>query len=237
MKLETRVMEVDALRGIAILLMVIYHFFFDLAYLGLADISIFAPEWILFQRVVGTLFISIVGISLTLSESRNTEGYARHAKRALGLAAVALLITAVTWIYPNKGFIMFGIIHFIAAATLIAPFFLRFGRWNVLIGIMIILLGFYVNTLRTDLPYLFWLGIIHPGYRQLDHYSVIPWLGVVLLGIYAGQRLFPGGKARLKGGPSHMDKLAFLGRNSLLIYLVHQPVMFGAMMAYMHLLS
>jgi len=221
-----RVPEVDALRGIAIILMVIYHFFFDLSYFGLADINLYEFEWQLFQRTVGFLFIFVMGMSLTLSEAKNREGYARHAKRAAKLAAVALLITIATWVYPHEGFIMFGIIHFIAAATLIGPLFFRLGYWNVLLGIVIIAAGFCIGSMHIDSQYLFWLGITYPGYMPLDHYSLIPWFGVVLLGIYAGQRFFPKAKPMLKKTDS-MGKLAFLGRNALLIYLLHQPLMIG----------
>jgi uncharacterized membrane protein len=224
----SRITEVDALRGIGILLMVVYHFFYDLEYFGIADINLYGLGWTLFQRLIAVIFLSVVGISLTLSESRNREGYARHAKRALKLGAVALLITAATWVYPHEGFIMFGIIHFIALATLIGPFFFRFKAWNVVLGFLIIIAGFYTSTVFTDSEYLFWLGIIYPGYHALDHYPLLPWFGVVLLGIYAGQRLFTEGKTRVSG----MDKLAFLGRNSLLIYLIHQPIMVGALLAY-----
>ena len=227
----SRIAEVDALRGAGIALMVVYHLFFDLDYFGIIDINLYDLGWTLFQRLVAVIFLGVVGISLSLSESRNKEGYVRHAKRALGLGAVALLITAVTWIYPHEGFIMFGIIHFIALSMLIAPFFFRFRAWNIVLGLLLITAGFYVNTLHTDSKYLFWLGIVYPGYQPLDHYSLIPWLGIVLIGVYAGQRFFPGGKARLKKSDC-MRKLAFLGRYSLLIYLVHQPIMAGTMLAY-----
>ncbi|MBU0532681.1 DUF1624 domain-containing protein [Patescibacteria group bacterium] len=230
-----RLVEVDTLRGIAIVLMVIYHIFFDLSYFRLVDINLYELGWQLFQRNIGTLFILIVGISLTLSENRNKEGYKRHAKRGLKLAGIALLITVATWIYPHEGFIMFGIIHLIALSTFIAPFFFKFGKWNLVLGLLIILLGFYVGTLVTNSHYLFWLGIVYPGYMQLDHYSLIPWFGVVLVGMYIGNKLFPGGKSKLKL-PTN-ENLAFLGRNALLIYVIHQPILIGVIMASIHLRS
>lgn len=222
-----RIMEVDALRGLAIALMVVYHFFFDLDYLGIADVQLFSIEWLVFQRAIGTLFLLVVGISMALSESRNQEGYVHHAKRGLRLACIAILITVATWIYPHDGFIMFGIIHLIAAATFIAPLFMRLGRLDVLIGLAIIMAGFYVDTLQTDSHHLFWLGITYPGYRPLDHYSIIPWLGVVLIGLSIGQTLYKDGKPLLEGRRPMIDRLAFLGKHSLLIYLIHQPIILG----------
>jgi len=221
-----RVTEVDALRGIAIVLMVAYHIFFDLNYFGIVGIALQELPWVLFQRIVGSLFILLVGVSLTLSEARNKEGYPHHVKRALMLGAIALLITVATWIYPHQAFIKFGIIHLIAISTLIAPFFFRFGRWNVLLGLAIIAAGLLTVGAQTDSPYFFWLGITYPGYTALDHYPLLPWFGIVLVGIYAGQVLFPAGKSTLHVPTSPLlSKLAFLGRHSLTIYLLHQPLL------------
>ena len=226
----------DALRGIAILLMIAYHFFFDLNYFGIAGIALQELPWVLFQRIVGSMFLLLVGVSLTLSEARNTKGYAHHAKRALFLGAIALAITIATWVYPHEAFIKFGIIHVIALSTLIAPFFFRFGKVNLLLGIAIIAVGLFAGNIHTDSPYLFWLGITSPDYTALDHYPMLPWFGVVLIGIYAGQTVFPNGKSTLRIRESRplpklvLAKLAFMGRNSLAVYLIHQPVLVAAML-------
>ena len=210
-----RIGEVDALRGIAIILMIIYHFFFDLDYLGIADINLNDIGWILFQRVIGSMFLLLAGISIVLSERKHHD-YMRHARRAAILGAVALLITAATWIYPHEGFIKFGIIHMIALSTLIAPLFLRFGWMNVVLGIIIIAAGLQVHY--TDIDYLFWLGPITKGYFALDHYPLVPWFGLVLIGTYLGQKIEF--KNRKEGW------LEIMGRNSLMIYLIHQPVIY-----------
>jgi len=217
-----RITEVDALRGIAIILMIIYHFFFDLAYFGIHDINIFDTAMVLLQRTVGTLFLFLVGFSLVLSEKRNREGYIHHAKRAARLGMVAALITIVTWIYPHEGFIKFGIIHMIALSTLIAPFFLRFGPANLILALIIITVGWGIHY--TDSPYLFWLGWIRPDYFALDHYSLFPWFGIILIGIYAAQNI------RIPKIGYNLDLLALLGRNSLLIYMVHQPLLVALML-------
>jgi uncharacterized membrane protein len=223
-----RVAELDALRGLAIIMMVGYHIVFDIYYFGFAAVDLQSLPILLFQRATGSLFIVVAGIALTLSEGGNRDGYARHAVRALRLAAVALLITAGTWIYPHEGFITFGIIHFLALSTLLAPFFLRFGRLNFVLGLAVIALGLFTAGLTTSSHYLFWLGLLYPGYTALDYYPLLPWFGMMLIGLAAGGELFPGGKplVRLPDGRA-LRRLAFMGRHSLLIYLLHQPVLVG----------
>ncbi len=219
-----RIVEVDAIRGVAIVLMVTYHIFFDLDYLSIMDIDLYDIGWLLFQRTIGTLFLLVAGISMVLSESRNREGYVRHAKRALKLGVVAILITAVTWIYPHDRFIMFGVIHMIAVSTILAPLFFRLGWLNALLGLAIIIAGLPVHY--ADVDYLFWLGWIYKGYAPLDHYPLIPWFGVILLGIFVGQRM----RWIEETGNRYVNGLAFLGRHSLLIYLLHQPILVGALL-------
>ncbi|MBN1170153.1 DUF1624 domain-containing protein [Candidatus Micrarchaeota archaeon] len=210
-----RIGEVDAIRGIAIILMIVYHFFFDLDYLGIADIPLQDIGWVLFQRVTASLFLVLAGISIVLSEKRH-HSYPRHAKRAFFLGMIALLITAATWIFPHEGFIKFGIIHMIALSTLIAPLFLRFGWLNAVLGIMIIAAGMQVHY--TDIGYLFWLGPITTDYFALDHYPLVPWFGLILIGTYIGQKIEF--KNRKRGW------LETIGKNSLLVYLLHQPVIY-----------
>jgi uncharacterized membrane protein len=225
--------SVDAVRGIAILMMVAYHLFFDLYYFGIADFGIGRFPMTLLEYGTGALFVLIAGVSLTLSESRNREGYSHHLKRGLLLGAVALAITVATWVYPHQGFIQFGVIDMIALSTLMAPFFFRFGRMNLVLGALIVLAGIWISIsgITTSTHWLFWLGIVDPSYQALDHYPMIPWFGVILIGIWLGQSLFPAGKPAGRV-PAHGDaRLAFLGRNSLAIYLAHQLVLIGIIMA------
>ena len=232
MRVDNRIVEIDVLRGIAIVLMIIYHFLFDLNYFNLVKIDL---EWlpvVIFQRIIGIMFLGLVGISLVISENRNKEGYQKHFRRALKLAGVAILITVATWIYPHQDFITFGIIHMIALSTLIAPFFFKFGKWNIVFGIVVIGLGLIAGTMSSNSTILFWLGIVYPGYTALDYYPMLPWFGIVLLGIFVGQLLVK----KVERVETRIDrsvvkeKLASLGRNSLAIYLVHQLVLIGAIL-------
>ena len=223
----------DTLRGVAITAMIAYHLMFDLWFLKIAEFDLMSLPLSIFQHSIGTLFLLLVGISLTLSESRNREGYMHHVKRAAYLGAVALSITLATWVYPHEAMITFGIIHCIALSVLLAPLFIGLGRLNILLGLLLIAAGLFVQDIRTDSPYLFWLGITTPDYTALDFYPIIPWLGVVLIGVAAGQMIYPEGRGLDARRETRLSRaLAWAGRHSLAIYLIHQPVLMGILLAY-----
>ncbi|MBU0527965.1 DUF1624 domain-containing protein [Candidatus Micrarchaeota archaeon] len=221
-------MDIDAFRGVAIVLMIIFHLTFDLEFLRIVHFN-FEDLWlVLFQRVVGTMFLLLVGISLILSEKKNNEGYKRHLKRAVKLGAVALLISIATWIVAPTDFIKFGVIHCIAVSTLMAPLFFRFKWLNLILGIILIITGISVHY--TEIDYLFWLGWITHTYTALDHYPLIPWFGVVLIGLFLG-KVMPEFKVKNK----LTESLTYLGRNSLLIYVIHQPLIISLLLLLFYL--
>jgi uncharacterized membrane protein len=219
----------------AIVLMVAFHFVFDLDYLSFISINLQSGFWFFFPRAIGATFLFVVGVSLVLSDKHDretgNEGYVRHFRRGLLLAGVAALITIATWIYPNEGFITFGIIDLIALSMFIAPFFLRFRKLNIPIGLAVIIIGIFLSGMQTGSHYLFWLGITFPGYAALDYYPLLPWFGFVLIGIGAGGMLFEEGRDMIRLGKSKVsDALSSLGRNSLAVYLLHQLVLFGGLL-------
>ncbi|MBU1681220.1 DUF1624 domain-containing protein [Candidatus Micrarchaeota archaeon] len=225
---KDRRMDIDAFRGVAIVLMIIFHLTFDLEFLRIVHFN-FEDLWlVLFQRVVGTMFLLLVGISLILSEKKNNEGYKRHLKRAVKLGAVALLISIATWIVAPTDFIKFGVIHCIAVSTLMAPLFFRFKWLNLILGIILIITGISVHY--TEIDYLFWLGWITHTYTALDHYPLIPWFGVVLIGLFLG-KVMPEFKVKNK----LTESLTYLGRNSLLIYVIHQPLIISLLLLLFYL--
>lgn len=227
-----RITEIDALRGVAIILMVIYHFLFDLNFFGLTNIDIHSVPMVLFQKTIAVLFIGLVGISLTLSENQNKRGYITHFWRGLKLGNIAIVITAATWIFPHDGFITFGIIHMIALSTLIAPLFFKLGKWNFLLGLGLIGLGIWINTLVVETQFLFWLGLLFQGYHALDYYPMLPWFGLVLIGMAIGHEIYRNNEAIFNIKNKLVDKLAVLGKNSLAAYLVHQVILVGIILIY-----
>lgn len=219
-----RLSWVDGLRGIAIIAMVVYHFLFDAYFLRLFPVPIHDLPLVIFQRSIGTLFLLLVGVSMALSEQRNSEGYLRYVKRFLFLGIIALGITLATFIYPSNGFIQFGIIHFIAVATLITPLFLRLKHLLLPIGLIIIGVGWWISSITIQNPYFFWVGLRTADYFALDHYPLLPWIGVVFIGVYIGQKLVEKKLTNPHDFFSH-PVLVWLGKKSLMIYLIHQPLL------------
>ncbi|MBI5225750.1 DUF1624 domain-containing protein [Candidatus Micrarchaeota archaeon] len=230
-----RLWELDVTRGIAVVLMVFYHLLFDLNYMGLAVLDFQHPPLLILQRLVAFLFLSLVGVSLVLTRLKGVTAV-ENAKRAAGLFGIALLITAATFVYPGSqgGMIVFGIIHFIAVAVLLGYFFTRLPQWfNLAAGVSVLGAGFWLSSLPpVSTPWLLWLGLPPIGFYTLDYYPLIPWFGVVLIGIFTGQVMDPFSKPI--SGKVAMPKLlagfSYLGRNALVVYLVHQPILFGLLL-------
>jgi len=230
--MNQRFWEIDALRGIAIVMMIIFHFFLDLSLSGRYSIDIHSVFWRDFAITVATTFIFIVGASLTISYSRlKQKSFIAYLKRGLKIFSWGLLITILTWLFLRERFIIFGILHFIGIAIILAYPFVKFINpvLNIIFGVVIIFLGTIVSILRFNFPYLLWLGFIPSNFHSLDYFPILPWFGIILIGISFGKIFYLDGK-RIINIPDlskfkAVKVFSFLGRHSLFIYLIHQPIM------------
>ncbi|OPY50723.1 MAG: Acyltransferase family protein [Methanosaeta sp. PtaU1.Bin112] len=230
---QARFWEVDLLRGSAILLMVLYHLAFDLNYFEVCDIDVSSGFPLGVARTAASLFLLLVGISITLSYSRyrllgKEDSFFQHLlKRSAWILGLALGITLVTYLAIGRGFIVFGVLHLIGLSLLLAYPFLQLQKENFIFGLLFIILGEYFETVRVGFPWLLWLGLAPRGFYSVDYVPVFPWFGVILIGMSLGCVLYPGYRRAfslpdLSAFPA-AGFLAFLGRNSLAIYLIHQP--------------
>lgn len=221
-----RVFEADFLRGTAIVLMVIFHFCFDLNHFGYADFDIYRGEfWKIFRIVIVSTFLVVMGASLVYAYSGGIN-LQKVKKRVLIMGGSAALITFATiFIFP-KSWIYFGIIHFVLVASVAGLLFVKRPQIALLTGIAIVT-AYQFGYLPTSWLYDFLQPVLSlPVYTE-DIVRFFPWFGVVLIGIFLGHKNFFGLKIPEIAAS---EKIALLGRHSLLIYLVHQPVLFGAMM-------
>jgi uncharacterized membrane protein len=221
-----RFWEIDALRGLAIVNMIIFNYSFALLYLGLSSVNLN----IFYAYAIASTFIFLSGISMTLFYSQGRKNSARKfVARGLKIFFFGIIITIITYLAFPEAYVVFGILHFVGLSTILGYLFLKFNKMNVIIGILLIFLGAYLYSFRFDFSWALWLGFIPQNFYTFDYFPLLPWFGVTLLGISFGNELYRGGKRAF--GIKDMSKnrivraLSFLGRNSLTIYLLHQPVL------------
>lgn len=217
-------------RGTAVALMLAYHFCFDLNYFGVVNIRFQAePFWLGFRSLIVNCFILAVGASLRLSTRNGLRPRAFIRRQCLlGLAAgmVSLgsyLIFPFTWI-------AFGVLHFIFVARILGLLFLPYKNLNLGFAALFILAGLLFQHPLFDHPWLHWMGMMtHKPFTE-DYVPLLPWFGVLLLGLYLGRVLFDSpGRLSGRAVPPTAAWLAWMGRYSLIIYLVHQPLFMGAL--------
>ncbi len=222
---------IDALRGVAIMLMVIYHFCYDLVFLRLVyfDFS-HHPFWLGFRYSIVSLFVALVGFSLVLATRQGIQ-YRPFALRLAWLCVCAALVTAASlYLFPQR-FIFFGILHFIALASVLGLAFVRFQRLNLIVGSLLIVVGIFgQHPLFDQLPWQLFGMMTHKPATE-DYVPLLPWFGVVLLGMYAAHWTLAKNGLSAQSLPPWAQILSLAGRHSLWIYMLHQPLMLGAMSA------
>jgi uncharacterized membrane protein len=149
-------------------------------------------------------------------------------KRAGLVFGGGIVVTLVTWIIDPATFVIFGILHLIATATLVQWTLRRFGVWNLLIGALVFATAFFLPMGDFGTPLLLPFGILQKGFTSVDYYPLLPWLGPAIMGIGIGDLLYV---------PERKDVLLPLddvqwprwllwtGRRSLFVYFAHQPVL------------
>ena len=228
--INKRFWEIDFLRGLAIISMIIFHIIYDLNYFNIFKIDIDNQFWTIFRVSIFGLFFLLVGVSLSLSYSKNTK-FLKYLKRGLKIFFWGMIITLVTVIFMQKGYVLFGVLHFIGFSIILAYPFLRFSYLNLVFAIPIIAVGLYLFDLSFDFQWLLWLGFRPQYFQTVDYFPLLPYFGIILIGIFLGKKLYPNYERRLKLKDSSNKKpvkfFEFLGKKSLIIYLIHRPVIIG----------
>jgi uncharacterized membrane protein len=223
---KTRRPWLDAWRGIAVGAMAIYHFTWDLAFFSFIPGSALRSGLFVFSgHAIACSFLAIAGFALAIA-SRPTLHMRQFWKRLAKLLAAAVLVTVATWIAFPATFVSFGILHCIAAASLISLAFIHAPASLTLItGAAVFLVGSMIALPAFDAVN-GWIGLGERIPLTNDWRPIFPWSGAMLIGLAAGQfvldrNLF----AKPASAPPRMAVVA--GQHSLLIYLVHQPLLFG----------
>ena len=233
-----RILWIDSIRGISILAMITFHFAFDLMYFGFAKSDlIYQPDWRLFERMIASSFLFIAGLSLfiTHGSSINWKSFTRR----YGMTAVcAALISLVTYILFNVDMIRFGILHAISVSGLISLLLLKLNSFSLaLLAFLILLINLLIpQPLQGDY---FWQWLIYTNEtpHSLDYRPIIPWIAPFILGMASYQLFKKWGLLETSNSViySELAILSWLGRNSLIIYLIHQPILFGGFLLFLQI--
>ena len=222
----------DIARGVAIVAMAIYHFCWDLAYFRFIDADVgYGLGWVIFGRLVLTAFLLLVGIGLVLGHGRGIRWPSFWRREAM-VAGAALIITVATYFAFPDSFVYFGVLHAIALTSLLALPFLRAPLVLVVaVAAIVILLPAIYSDPFFDLKQTSWIGFWVEAPPTNDLVSVFPWLGIVLLGVIGARLLLGSGAAERLAAIQPDNRparvLSKMGRWSLVIYLVHQPILLG----------
>lgn len=244
MAAKTRYHLLDELRGFAVLCMIVFHGIFLYNLLFGDPVSAWLYRFFLpAEPFFAAFFIFLSGLCCVLSHA--------NVQRGLKLAAVAVLITAVTLAAAELGLdvaIYFGVIHLLAFSILFCGLLYKpLSKIPALLGLLLFLALFFITypieqgalwlfVGHYALPqsfystsFLFWLGFPNGSFASADYFPVLPWLFMFLAGFYAGQFFkkhgFPG---FFKAHP--VPFFGLVGRNALLIYILHQPVLYSVFM-------
>ncbi len=210
--------------------MVVYHFCWDLRYFGFITAEVdTALGWRIFAHAIAGAFLFIVGVSLVLA-SRRGINWRHYFRRLAVIVASALAITIVTWFTFPDAFIFFGILHEIAVASVLGLAFIRAPiALTVAAAVFCFAAPHFLSAPLFDHSALLWIGLSTTLPRTNDFVPIFPWFGAILAGI-AAAKLWPRlglEQLALWRTASVPPALLFVGRHSLLIYLLHQPILFG----------
>ena len=231
-----RVPALDTLRGIAIVAMAIYHFCFDLRYFGFlrADLE-HDWRWITARTLILSTFLLIAGASTVLADRGPQSARWRWLAHVGVITAAALAVSAGSYLMFPQTWIWFGVLHAIAASLAVARPFVRRPAIAIAAGVAIIAAGVAFQSAAFDNRMLGWLGFMTAKPATEDYVPLFPWTGVMLLGIGLGHLLVRTRFAALAPLERAPRALGFLGRRSLAVYLLHQPILIGALWTFVRI--
>ncbi len=231
----SRIYGIDIFRGWAIVLMVIFHLFYDLNYFHYISIDMHRETFWRYARfVIISMFLFTVGVSLALTHRPEIK-WKKMWKRTWMLGGAAILVSIATYIEFPRYWVYFGILHFILLASWLGLLFLPYPKLSLLTAI-ILLVGYNMHWLHMHWLFDLVKDILNlpPGFT-VDLVGLVPWFAMVLLGIctvqYRWYKAFFTASFFTISQPLNRA-LSYLGRHALIIYLVHQPILFGVFMLF-----
>ena len=211
-----RVDELDSLRATALVLMLILNFVTDLNHFGLINTET-GDMWWWMARITASLFVGISGVSYFLAH-RLEYDFTKTSGRTKRLIFWAFVITIITYIFEPSVYVRFGVLHLLALASIVAFPVARKPKFALGIGLILLIIPLSSNS------NLVWIGLSETVIA-VDYFPLNPWLGIFFIGLALASRIYPEGKPLT--GIQWPEKWLWFGRNTLTIYVIHQPILIG----------
>ena len=212
-----RIDELDSLRATALALMLVLNFVTDLNHFGLMNTET-GDMWWWLARITASLFVGISGVSYFLAH-RLEYDFTKTFGRTKRLIFWAFVITIITYIFEPSAYVRFGVLHLLALASIVAFPVARKPEFALGIGLILLIIPLSSNS------NLVWLGLRETGFLAVDYFPLNPWLGIFFIGLALASRIYPEGKPLTE--IQWPEKWLWFGRNTLTIYVIHQPILIG----------
>ena len=238
-----RFIEIDMLRGLAIIFMIFGHFLWDLDYFGLMPMN--NGIYNVLKVTIQPLFFLLVGISLVLGKKKiesmtlkdEKKYYKRLIFRGLKILGLGMIFTILTLFFIPEKPIFFGVLHCIGLSVILSAPFLKYRKYNLLFVVIILFTSLIVAGYNIENPTIFHLALgLHQtniGSYTIDYFPLLPWFGICLLGVIIGDCLYSGNERKFKipdlSRYRPIKIFQWCGQHSLIIYLIHQPIIAGAL--------
>lgn len=225
-----RLHMVDVLRGVALIAMIIFHASWNLDVFGFAQLGVTSETgWIWFARSIAGSFIFLAGLSLVLAEYAG-QGSKPKIKRICKITAAAIAVSIATYVVFPDSFVYFGILHHLALASLLAWPLVRVNSAILAaLAVALVLINQAFAFEFADTRWLAWIGLSNEVPATNDYVPMLPWFSVCLAGLIVGKEGFRHARTRdvFAQNPRWAKPLIWMGKRSLIIYLLHQPILFG----------
>jgi uncharacterized membrane protein len=198
-------------------MMLVLNFVTDLNHFGIMNTET-GDQWWWMARIAASLFVGISGVSYFLAH-RLEYDFTKTSGRTKRLIFWAFVITIITYIFEPSAYVRFGVLHLLALASIVAFPVARKPEFALGIGLILLIIPLSSNS------NLVWLGLRETGFIAVDYFPLNPWLGIFFIGLALASRIYPEGKPLIE--IQWPEKWLWFGRNTLTIYVIHQPILIG----------
>ena len=227
-----RLLWLDASRTVALLAMVVFHFARDLEFFGVLPSGVtLTAGWAVFARVIAGSFLFLSGVSLIVAHGSSLRPHA-WARRLMMLVLAALLVSMGTYVAFPQSYVYFGILHVIVACSLIGVLVIGAPAWVLIVSACLVFVAdAYLGRQVFASSWLAWTGLGSTVRPSLDFLPLVPWLAPFLMGMAFAKLVPMRGVFGTMQATRLVTAMTWPGRNSLAVYLCHQPVLLATIWA------